>query len=165
MRDHLAGQVQRVEVTDPIATRRPYDYADAFKLRLPEPDPYAPETWVRAGLEATPGVVNRIADMLGLGGAPESSADHVSVFRIIESDPDVVHLEAVVPLMHVVMVGRKVEPTRRMLTTILHYQRPMMARLVWAVVGPVHRRTARGVITSKIPTPAGRGDADSERGR
>jgi len=109
--------------------------------------------------------VNRIVDMLGLGGAPELSADHVSGFRVIESDPEVVHLEAVVPLMHVVLVGRKVEPTRRMLTTILHHQRPVMARLVWAVVGPVHRRTARGVITSKIPTPAGSGDADSERGR
>jgi hypothetical protein len=78
MSDHLAGQVHRVEVADPIATARLYDYADAFELRLPEPDPYVPETWVRAGLEATPGVVNWIVGMLGLGGAPESSADHVS---------------------------------------------------------------------------------------
>jgi hypothetical protein len=78
--------------------------------------------------------VNRIVDMLGLGGAPELSADHVSGFRVIESDPEVVHLEAVVPLMHVVLVGRKVEPTRRMLTTILHHQRPVMARLVWAAM-------------------------------
>jgi hypothetical protein len=67
--------------------------------------------------------------------------------------------------MHVVMVGRKVEPTRRMLTIVLHYQRPVMARLVWAVVGPVYRRAAREVITSKLPTTAGSGDADSERGR
>jgi len=57
MRNHLAGQVHRVEVTDPIATPRAYDDdADAFELGLPEPDSYAPETWVRAGLEATHGV-------------------------------------------------------------------------------------------------------------
>jgi hypothetical protein len=42
MRNHLAGQVHR-EVTDPIATPRTYDDADAFELRLPEPDPYAPK--------------------------------------------------------------------------------------------------------------------------
>jgi hypothetical protein len=165
MSDHLAGQVDGVEVTDPIASRLPHDYADAFELRLPEPDPYLPETWVRAGLEATPGVVNWIVGMLGLGGAPELSADHVSSFRIVESDPDVVHLEADVPLMHVVMVGRRVEPTRRMLTTVLRYRRPVMARLLWAVVGPVHRRTARGIIASKLPPPAERGDVDPGRGR
>ena len=165
MKSRLARQVRRVGVTDPIAAARRYDYADAFEARLPEPDPYSPETWVRAGLEATPRVVDWIVGLLGLREAPASSEDHVSGFLIVESDPEVVHLEASLPLMHVVMVGRKVEPTRRMLTTVLRYERPVMARLVWAVVGPVHRRTVRGGITSKISRPAESGDADSERGR
>ena len=165
MKNQLARRVRRIGVTDPIAAARRYDYADAFEVRLPEPDPYPPETWVRAGLEATPGVVKRILGLLGLREAPASSADHVSGFRIVESGPEAVHFEASLPLMHVVLVGRRVEPTRRMLTTVLRFERPVIARLVWAIVGPVHRRAARGGITSKIPTPAGSVDAVSERGR
>ncbi len=152
MKNRLAQQVRRVGVTDRIATARRYDYADAFEVRLPEPDPYSPETWVRAGLEATPGVVERIVGLLGLRPAPMPSADRLSAFRIVKSDPEVIHLEASVPLMHVVVVGRKVEPTRRMFTTVLRYERPVLARLIWAIVGMVHRRTAPQVITSKVPT-------------
>ena len=152
MKNQLAQQVHRVRVTDPIAAARRYDYADAFEVRLPEPDPYSPETWVRAGLESTPGWVKWVVGLLGLGSAPESSADHVSFFRIVESDPEVIHLEATLPLMHVVLVGRQVEPTRRMLTTVLHYERPVLARLIWAIVGIGHRRTVPQVITSKVST-------------
>jgi len=156
-------EVRRVEVTDPVATARPGDYADAFEVRLPGPDPYSPETWVRAGLEDTPKAVKRIVGLLGLRRAPQSSADHVSVFQVVESSPAVVHLEASISVMRVVMVGRRVEPTRRMLTTVLYYKRPMLARLVWAVVSLAHRRIALRVITSKISTSDRSGDADSER--
>ncbi len=152
MKNRLARQVRRVGVIDPIAAARRYDYADAFEVRLPESDPYSPETWVRAGLEATPGVVQRIVVLLGLGRAPESSADALSGFRIVESDPEVIHLEESSPLMHTVLVGRRVEPTHRMFTTVLRYERPVLARLIWAIVGMVPRRTARQVITSKIST-------------
>ena len=152
MKNQLAQQVRRVGVTDPIAAARRYDYADAFEVHLPEPDPYPPETWVRAGLEATPGVVKRIVGLLGLRRAPMSSADRVSVFRIVTSGPEVIHLEASVPLLHIVMVGRKVGPTRRMLTTVLRYERPVLARLIWVLVGIGHRRTAPQIITSKVST-------------
>jgi len=151
MKNRLAEQVRRVGVTDPIAAARRYDYADAFEVRLPGPDPYPPETWVRAGLEAAPGVVERIVGLLGLREAPVLSADRLSVFWVVESGPEVVHLEASVSLMHVVLVGRKVGPTRRMITTVLRYERPLLARLVWAFVGVVHRRTARQVVTGKVP--------------
>ena len=56
-------------------------------------------------------------------------------------------------------MGRRVEPSRRMVTTVLHYDRPMLARLIRAVVGVGHRRTARRLIAGRgngcIP-PAGR---------
>lgn len=152
MKNQLAQQVCRVGVTDPIAAARRYDYADAFEVRLPEPDPYPPETWVRAGLGATPGWVEWVVGLLGLGSAPESSADHASPFRIVEAGSEVIHLEASLPLMHVVMVGRNVEPTRRMLTTVLYYERPVLARLIWAIVGIGHRPTARQIIASKVAT-------------
>lgn len=150
MKNQLAQQVRRVEVTDPITAARRYDYADAFEVRLPEPDLYPPETWVRAGLGATPGWVEWVVGLLRLSSEPESSADHVGPFRIVESGPEVIHLEASLPLMHVVMVGRKVEPTRRMLTTVLRYERPVLARLIWAIVDIGRRLTARQIIASKV---------------
>lgn len=163
MNTQEARRVRQVGVTDPIADARHYDYADAFELRLPEPDLYSPETWVRAGLESVPGVVDRIVGLLGYHNPTESSADNVEMFRIVRSDPEVVHLEASLPLLHVVMVGRNVEPTRRMLTSILTYERPVLARLVWAIVGLGHRRMAPYVIMGKVPTPARSGDEDSGR--
>jgi hypothetical protein len=152
MKNQLARQVRRVGVTDRVATGRRYDYADAFEVRLPEPDPYPPETWVRAGLDATPGIVDRIAGLMGFSEAPASSAEHASGFRIVESGPEVVHLETSLPLMHVVLVGRRVEPTRRRLTTILYYERPVLARLIFAIVGIGHRLAVRQVIASKVAT-------------
>jgi hypothetical protein len=143
MKNRLARQVRRVGVTDPIAAARRYDYADAFDVRLPEPDPYPPETWVRAGVDATPAWIKRIAGHAG---------DGLGSARIVESDADVVVLEDSDPLMHTVLVGRNVEPTRRVLTTVLRYRRPLLARAVWAFVGILHRQTARQVITSKLLT-------------
>lgn len=153
MENRLARRVRRVGVTDPIAAARRHDYADAFEVRLPGPDPYPPEAWVRAGLEATPAVVKRIVGLLGLSGASVSSPDSVGPFRVVESGPEVIHLEASLPLMHVVMVGRRVGPTRRTLTTVLRYERPVLARLVWALVGMVHRRIAAPrVVMGKVST-------------
>jgi hypothetical protein len=150
MKNRLARQVRRVGVTDPVAAR-PYDYADAFEVRLPGPDPNPPETWVRAGLNATPGWVDRVVGLLGFGEAPESSPDHVSGFRIVESGPEAVHLETSLPLMHVVLVGRRVGPTRRTLTTLVRYERPVLSRLVFAIVGIGHRWAVPRVLTGKVP--------------
>lgn len=143
----LAKQVRRVEPIDPLGGG--HDYADAFEVELPGPDPHPPETWVRAGLDATGGVVKRIVRLVGISDPPAESADSVGPFRIVESGPDVIHLETTLPLMRVVMVGRGVEPARRVLTTFLYFRRPVLARVVWAFVGLGHRRTAPKIITAK----------------
>jgi hypothetical protein len=143
MKNRLARQVRRIGVTDPIAAARRYDYADAFDVRLPEPDPYPPETWIRAGVDATPAWIKRIAGHAG---------DGLGSARIVESDADVVALEDSDPLVDTVMVGRNLRPERRVLTTVLRYRRPLLARAVWAFVGILHRRTARQLITSKFST-------------
>lgn len=152
MKNRLIRQVRRVGVTDPVAAARPYDYADAFEVRLPGPDPYPPETWVRAGLNAIPGWVDRVVGLLGFSEEFASSAGHVSGFRIVESSPEVVHLETSLPLMHVILVGRRVGPTRRMLTTVLRYERPVLSRLVFAIVGIGHRWAVPRVLTGKVAT-------------
>lgn len=150
MKNRLGRQARRVEPTDPIATARRYDYADAFERRLTEPDQYSPEIWVRAGLDSTPRWVDRVAGFLGMGSAPESSTKYAGLFQVVASDPEFIHLETSIPLMHVVVVGRNVEPTRRMLTTTLTYKRPLLARMVWALIGIGHRRLAPYVLTGKL---------------
>ncbi len=137
-------------MTDSIAVARRYDYADAFELDLPAPDPYPPETWVRAGLNATPGWVDRVVGLLGFGEAPAASADHVSGFRVVESGPEVIHLETSLPLMHVALVGRRVGPSGRRLTTVVRYERPVLARLVFAIVSIGHRWAVPRVLTAKV---------------
>lgn len=150
MPNRLTQQVRRVAVTDPIAAAGTYDYADAFEVRLPEPDRYPPEIWVRAGLAATPKMADRIVGLLG--PREEPAPGRLGVFRIVESGPAVVHLEASTPLMRVVAVGRQVEPDRRVMTTVLRYQRPVFARLLWAIIGPIHRRLARQLVATQVPT-------------
>jgi hypothetical protein len=153
-------EVRRIAVVDPIAKARPGDYADAFEAVLPGPDPYPPEEWVRAGLGATSGTVRAVTRFLGFGRAAAAQGQ-AGPWRVVESTAHVVHLETSLSFLSVVMVGRRVEPTRRTLTTVLHYRRPTLARLVWAVIGPVHRRTARRVLTSL--TSAGDRYEDADR--
>ena len=129
-----------MRVTDPVAAARTYDYADAFESRLEGPDRCTPEEWVRAGVDATPTWIKRIA----------GSADGLGSARVLESDAELVVLEDSDRLMDTVMVGRNVEPGRRVLTTVLRYRRPLLARTVWAIVGILHRRTARRVVTGGL---------------
>ena len=141
MKGQAPDRVRRVSVTDPIAAARRYDYADAFELRLEGPDRCSPEEWVRAGVDATPAWIKRIAGHTG---------DGLGSARIVESDADVVVLEDSDSLMDTVMVGRNVEPERRVLTTVLRYRRPLLTRAVWAVIGILHRRTARQVVAGGL---------------
>jgi hypothetical protein len=154
MKGQAPDRVRRVSVTDPIAAARRYDYADAFELRLEGPDRCSPEAWVRAGVDATPAWIKRIAGHAG---------DGLGSALIVESDADVVVLEDSDPLMDTVMIGRNVEPERRVLTTVLRYRRPLLARAVWAFVGILHRRTARQVVAGALRQGDPSGDAVLER--
>jgi hypothetical protein len=144
--------VRRASVTDPIAAVCCYDYADAFELLLEAPDRLA-RVVVRAGVDATPAWIKRIA------GAPDGLASA----RIVASDADAVVLEDSDPLMDTVMVGRNVEPERRVLTTVLRYRRPLLARAVWTFVAILHRPTARQVVAGGLRQRDRSGDAVLER--
>ncbi|WP_125777590.1 hypothetical protein [Antribacter gilvus] len=151
MSTYATQPVRQIEPTDPIAVAAaPYSYADTFELRLPGPDLHAPEAWVRAGLGATPPWVTRLLGFLGMGKGRQGDPGAVGPFRIVASGPEVIHLEAALPLMRVTMVGRNPEPARRTLTTMLHYHRPVLCRIVWAAVGPTHRRTVAGLLASEV---------------
>ena len=133
-------RARRVGVTDPVAATRRHHYADAFELRLDAPDDATPEEWLRAGIDATPAWIKWIA------GSP----DGFGSARILRSDAEVVVLEDSDPLMDTVLVGRNLDGRRRVLTTVLRYRRPLLARAVWSLVGILHRRTATRVVAGGL---------------
>ena len=141
-------KVQRVAVPDPVAGERCYDYADAFVVDLPAPAATPPATWLGIGLSRVPPVVHWIAARLGFSST--SPTDPLDGWDVRSSRPAMVHLVVDLPLLHVDLIGRNCGPTRRMLTTLVSYRRPRFARLVWIVVGPAHRRTARWLLATSL---------------
>ena len=165
MHTDRSARARRVAVTDPIVTAgRPYQYADAFELSVPEPDPTWPEEWMRAGMDSAPRWVDRVVSLLGIAGPVRSSTEGLGGFRIVESTADVIHLAVDVRLIRGVLVGRRIGPNGRRLTTALWFGRPVLARALWALIAPLHRRMARHILSSAILAPAGHG-ADGGSGR
>jgi hypothetical protein len=138
----------------PVATEEPligtdrYDYADAFEIRLAEPDPRSAEEFARSALEGAPWwmrrtvlLVHRYVLRVRLG--PRSSPDHILGWKIQTSEPDVLQLVAESALLgRGAIIGRSPDPSRRVITTYLFHTRPALARAVWKFVGPLHRRVA-----------------------
>ena len=142
--------VSRIDVQDPVARRTHYDYADAFAVGLPAPDSTPPATWLGTGLSQVPPVVDWVAARLGFSSMTPS--DPLDGWDVRSSSPDLVHLVVDLPLLHVDFIGRNAGPARRMLTTLVSFRRPLLARLVWLVVGPAHRRTVRWVLGEGLRT-------------
>lgn len=143
----LTKQVRRTEVTEELARLHPHDYADAFEVRLPGSDSEPPATWVFRGLTDTPVLVKRVARLFGRGESPEIAVpDIVAGWRVVQSTPELVVLERSLPLMHVRAVGRKVGSSGRRFTSVLSFRRPVLARAVWMMVGPGHRRMSRRLV-------------------
>jgi hypothetical protein len=134
-----------VPVLEALAADDRPDYADAFEVRAAEGDDRSAEQWIRAGLEASAAIRTMIVVVhravlrfrLDLRPAP----DRALGWRVVTSEQDLVRLEADGPLMRGVLVGRRTDPRTMCLTTSLVFHRPV-ARVVWTVVGPLHRRIA-----------------------
>jgi hypothetical protein len=143
-------QVTRI----PVQAGIDYDYADAFAIELPAPDTTSPERWLGDAFIRLPRVVDLITTRLGFSSAGSAPLDG---WQIRANDPDLVHLVTDLPMAHIDFVGRNTSPTRRTLTTLLTYRRPWLGRLVWLLVAPVHRRTARWILRTGLdrePVPA-----------
>lgn len=131
-----------------------YDYADAFAVELPGPDTTPPEQWLGTAITRLPRVVDLVTTRLGFSSAGSEPLDG---WEIRANGPDLVHLVTDLPMAHIDFIGRNTSPTRRTLTTLLTYRRPWLGRLVWLVVAPVHRRTARWILRTSLdrePVPA-----------
>lgn len=143
------GSARRLVVVpeEPLLGGDRYDYADAFEVAVHPSDSRSSEQFARAGLEGMPRLLRSVVRfaqrrVLGLRLAPASSPDHVLGWRIVTASDDVVHLESSSPLLRrAVIAGRRPAPDTATISTFVFYARPA-GRLLWAVVGPVHRRVA-----------------------
>ena len=146
-RSDLRLQVVRVQVDEPRLAASRAQYTDAFEARLGWSDGRTAEQWARHALEAAPLPVRLLVlvaqrRVLGLRLGPHPSPEHVLGWRIVHSDPGVVHVAASSPLVDAVVVARRPERTRVVLTTAITHRRRAGA-VLWAVVAPVHRAVAR----------------------
>jgi hypothetical protein len=123
-----------------------FDYADSFEVRLTRPDDTSAEQWARNSLELAPTWLRRLVVfahrvLLRFELGPVSDPQHVLGWRIRRADTDTIELEAAGSLMSAVLVGSRTAPDAARLDTFLYY-RGRLGGVVWAVVGPIHRRVA-----------------------
>jgi hypothetical protein len=169
----LWRQVRRVDVTDELAAGHRSDYAEAFELRLAQPDPLSPRTWLSAGLDDSPAVLTVLtALLLGVRDERTTAPDDLSDWTVRESTPEVIHVERTLPLLHVVLIGRRLGSSGRRLTTLVSYERPVLSRAMWAFVGVGHRLLVRRLLCNGLTAatvgagrtgPADRPGEDAER--
>lgn len=151
-----------VPVEEPFPGGGRYDYADAFEVRVAGSDSRTAEQWARSALEQAPWIVRRTVLLahryvLRFRLGPLSSPDHVLGWTVVTSRPEVVRLEAESPLVRGIIVGRRPDPTRVVLTTFVVHRRRRAARVVWTFLAPIHRRVARALLAHAA--------AEGDRGR
>ena len=127
---------------EPAATGEP-DYSDAYEVRLAQPDGHTAEEWVRAALDHSPRVQQLIRFVHARVLRFEVSTEPGSLlgWRTLSSTPESFHITTGGPLLRAEIVARRRSATAATLTTSLFY-RSRHAALLWAVVGPLHRRVA-----------------------
>ncbi len=137
-------QAHRVVVSEtPPSTVASPDYEDAFEVTRNPTDRRSAEQWARDGFERLPVTARQSLLLvhrwiLGFRLGPWASPDHVLGWRIVTSEPELLHLEARSTLLSGHMVWR-LHHERLVMTTSLQYKKRRMARAVWAVLGNIHR--------------------------
>jgi hypothetical protein len=119
------------------------DYADAFEVTRSPTDRRSAEQWARDGFERLPLAARRSTLflhrwVLGFPLGPWSSPEHVFGWRIVTSEPELLHLEARSTLLTGHMVWR-LHHERLVMTTFLQYKKRRTASVVWAILGNIHR--------------------------
>jgi hypothetical protein len=119
------------------------DYADAFEVARSPTDLRSAEQWARDGFGRLPFAARQSVLLihrwvLGFPLGPWSSPEHVFGWRIVTSEPELLHLEARSTLLTGHMVWR-LHHERLVMSTFLQYEMRRTASVVWAVIGNIHR--------------------------
>ena len=109
-----------------------------------QPDSHSAEEWMRAALEqSAPAVRGIIRFVHSRVAGFELSTEPGSLlgWRTVSSTPDILHIATEGPVLRAEIVCRRGSPTTATVTTFLFYGR-RRTRLLWLVIGPLHRRIA-----------------------
>lgn len=137
------------------------DYADAFEVSVSGPDTRTAEEMVRAGLEGAPGWLGMMVliahrHVLRFELAPAGTPNHIMGWEVVSAERDVMRLRATGSLMDGMLVARRAGPSAAVLETYVSYRRPVLGRIVWTAVGPIHRAVAPGLLRRAAATSAAR---------
>ncbi len=119
------------------------DYVDAFEIDRDPSDTRTAEESTRSAFDHPPSIlrssvlsVHRHVLRFELG--PWSSPEHIIGWRVIRREPEAIHIETQGTLMSGHLVVRTTTKTVTV-TTFIHYNRPLVGKVVWAAVSPLHR--------------------------
>lgn len=126
------------------------DYADAFEINRSQSDKRDPEQWARDGFGNLPLKTRRSGmfahrHILGFRLGPWASPGHIFGWRIAESRPDVLRLDAKGKIMEGHMIWR-LKDDHLVMTTFVKYKKPKLAAAIWAIVGNIHRSGVPGLL-------------------
>jgi hypothetical protein len=125
------------------------DYADAFELVTRADGPEA-MGWARTTLEGAPLAVRAVLvvgwRVLRFDLKPRSSADQVLGWTIVAADPGTVVLGIRSLVLGQSQLVFQVDGTRLVLSTLIRFKN-RRARLIWSVVGIVHRPSLPYLLT------------------
>lgn len=122
------------------------DYTDVFEVPILHGDSRTAEQALRDAVGDEPGASGSLVSwihrhILRFHLGPYSSPDHIIGWPIARSDHDEIVLAARGPLMRGQLTLRR-RDGRAVLTTRVHYRHKIAARVVWAMVAPLHRIVA-----------------------
>jgi len=137
MKAHRVGVVEETALDG-------YHYASSFAVGIRSGDTRSSEQWVRSMFENASAPVQTFVlfgwkNLLQLRLGPKSSSDYVLGWKVTSTTPEVIVLDVQSPLLQVRKVLR-VEASRVVTTTCVRYDL-WAARVIWAMVAPVHHRT------------------------
>lgn len=142
------GRARRIPVPPDLQWEGvPFDYGDAFEVRLDTGDTRSALDFARAALEGAHPMVRELIwrvhrHVLRLNQGPRTSPSHVLGWEVITSDKDRVEMAAESSLVRAVIIGRRLDPTTVSVATLLSHRKPIASRALWTMIGPVHRRIA-----------------------
>jgi hypothetical protein len=143
-RSNARKRARRVAASEkPPSAVASADYADAFAVTRSPTDRRSAEQWARDGFERLPVTIRQSGLLihhwiLGFRLGPWASPEHVFGWRIVTSEPELLHLEGRSTLLSGHMVWR-LHQEQLVMTTFLHYEMRTTAPMVWAAIGNIHR--------------------------
>jgi hypothetical protein len=121
---------------EPDLTATDFHYLDCFESTASIGEDEEPAVWLLRGFAATPAWIKELRRrLLGTGGE----------WTVLDQTPTLVHLTQPTPIGEATVVARTVDGRRRMTTAVTFASG--RGRAVWALIGAVHRRTERRIVS------------------